>query len=142
MNTIKLNTLGDKVIVRKAAENGGNEGGDNGGSGGGSASSVEYLDLSNVGIFEINALATAMLECKGISDRMSIVAPAVNVQPFIEALGITITQAKVDFNTPIVMIQGGAVVKQTALEKILSAGITQDQLDAIPRITEEEFYTL
>lgn len=142
MNTIKLNTLGDKVIVRKAAENGGNAGGDTGGSGGGSASSVEYLDVSNINIYELDVLIGAALECKGVSDTLSMVSPAGAVVPLAQLIGITITQAKVDFNTPIIQNRGGAIVKQTVLEALLSQGFTQDYLAAIPRLTEEEFYTL
>lgn len=110
--------------------------------GGGSASSVEYLDMSNDNMYGVDVLAIAILECKGVSDAISMVAPAINIQPLAEAMGLTITQVKVDFNTPIVMNQNGSIVKQTALEMLLSRGVTQDMLDAIPRLTKEEFYTL
>ena len=102
----------------------------------------EYLDVSNENVYGIDVLAIAALECKGVSDAISIVAPVINVQPFVEAVGITITQLKVDFNTLIVMNQEGTITKQTALEMLLSKGITQDKLAAIPRITKEEFYNL
>jgi hypothetical protein len=135
MNTIKLNTIGTPCKA------GGNAGGGNSG-GGGSASSVEYLDLSGEGVYGIDMLAVAMLECKGVSDALSVVASAIMIQPLVEVMGLTITQAKVDFNTPIVMNQGGAIVKQTALEWLLSKGATQADIDALPRITKEQFYNL
>lgn len=134
MNTIKLNTLGDKVIVRKAAENGGNAGG---------GSNIEYLDVSeafgnatNPNIVQITAAAT---EIKTLVNGNIIVLPIYAIQAFgdLTEMSRQATQIRVDWSMKI-CFPGGEPI--SIKEYVNVAGVTQEELNALPRITEEQFY--
>lgn len=154
MNTIKLNTLGDKVIVRKAAENGGNAGGDTGGTGGGGA--FEYLDITNVtemaGDLKLLLLTMAYMgkvpqtvKVGGVTLKQGIAPASGYMQGIVYLPGSeeftqlinAITAISIDFST-VINMQGQVLTIQ---EMFAMYGVQSD-IDAIPRITEEQFYTL
>lgn len=106
-------------------------------SGGGN---IEYLDMSNARNL-LDSVGSLSIECKGISDDISLVAPTASVQPMVEAVGIKITQIKIDWDSTVIQNIGGQIIKTTALESVLNR-VSQDELDNIPRITKEQFYTI
>lgn len=151
MNTIKLNTLGDKVIVRKTAD-GGNEGGGNAGG-----STFEYLDVTNVtgldGILKFLLFQMAYMGKVPQTVKVNSITMQQGIAPlgsymyafsstlsgseaFTQAVN-AITAISIDFSTTINI--NGQVM--TIPELFTMQGVPLD-IDAIPRITEEEFYTL
>lgn len=104
-------------------------------SGGGN---IEYLDMSNARNL-LDSVGSLSIECKGISDDISLVAPTAGVQPMVEAVGIKITQIKIDWDSTVIQNTGGQIIKTTVLESVLNR-VSQDELDNIPRITKEQFY--
>lgn len=126
MNTIKLNTLGDKVIVRKAAENGGNAGGAP--SGGSSWKYYNVADsnaLGEVGLFFLLMKYTD----KGSTNIASMI-------DYHSSTSLTVRSVAIDENIKINL--DGTVM--TALEWLAALGITDMSAVGFTEITEEEFY--
>ena len=125
MNTIKLNTLGDKVIVRKAAD-GGNEGGAP--SGGSSWKYYNVADsnaLGEVGLFFLLMKYTD----KGSTNIASMI-------DYHSSTSLTVHSIAIDENIKINL--EGTVM--TALEWLTALGITDLSAIGFTEITEEEFY--
>lgn len=151
MNTIKLNTLGDKVIVRKTAD-GGNEGGGNEGG-----STFEYLDITNVtgmnGILKLMLIQVAYMGkvsqtikvnnrimkqgTAPIGSYMYIAGSTLEGSEAFTQVINAITAISIDFSTTI-NCEGQMM---TISEIFTMSGMPLD-IDAIPRITKEEFYNL
>lgn len=144
MNTIKLNTLGDKVIVRKTAD-GGNEGGDTGGSGGGS--NYVYIDWNaikeivggqNIGVAlgEVGGYSvTAKMEVQGnigIFSMTQMAIQAIYSGESLDGLSRLIVALAIDLNL--------RVYSDGSMTTV--GDIMRDNLSQLPQITEEEFYTL
>lgn len=139
MNTIKLNTIGTPCKA------GGNSGG-----GGGSASSVEYLDMRGaddqlknlLGVFSIN-LNLELTEGGLKGTRMVGVT-----QAYVDMMLDTpfnpswINAVSIDFTTIIKQKKGADEMAMALKDMLPMLGVSQDQIDALPRITKEEFYTL
>lgn len=132
MNTIKLNTLGDKVIVRKAAaENGGNEGGT-----GGTGRDIEYFSVTN------NESAGELIFLMSLvkldySGNINIVTSAGYID-VTDSNRANLIAIGIDMTLPIVM-DG---VKTTPREWFESIGLSDLSIFGWTPITEEEFYTL
>lgn len=140
MNTIKLNTLGDKVIVRKAAENGGNAGGDTGGTGGGS--SWKYYDISAfgdsiqqaapmiIGLFHI-------MKCGGTHEGIYPCGVEISSSGLMNSMVAT----GVDMSAPIYAAEYERIM---TMEEYLSESSLWAQCFqmGMVEITKEEFYTL
>lgn len=111
-------------------------------SGGGESvgGNIEYLDVSNEP-YLLDLIGLQCIECKGISDAISIVAPTAAVRLLVEGAGVKITQIKVDWDVTVIKNIGDQIIKTTVLEGILNE-VGQDELDNVPRITKEEFYNL
>lgn len=104
-------------------------------------STIEYLDMRDIG-YSGDIIVQAALFAKLISDSISTVAPSGIIYPLASSVNGKITHLGVDWNMRIVTKQNDTINDLTALEYILSKGIAQEELDAIPRITKEEFYNL
>lgn len=117
----------------------------NDGSGSGEASNIEYLDVSGLDIlntegkdFSIGAYAFSVKMT--ISDKLTAFIPSSVFQSYSTFPGTVVVHAvAIDFSFP-TSIFGGKIL--TIKETLISLGLTQEQLDAIPRITKEEFYNL
>lgn len=127
MNTIKLNTLGDKVIVRKAAENGGNAGGDTGG--------VVYLDLTTVPGAQELAVTASLVKMKQDDGSYTIAPPiqsitttgSIDMNKLLAAVAMAVNP-----NDKVVFSYGEMTINE-------SVG---GYLSQLPEITEEEFYSI
>ena len=109
-----------------------------GGSEGGSASTMEYLDTSGAGEVEF-AITGFSLLAKAYRDGVKYVTTTASLAFIgIVGAGATPNAVAIDFNAKIVY---GELIT-TIKDFLIAQGITADQLAAIPRITEEEFYTL
>ena len=53
-----------------------------------------------------------------------------------------VTQLAIDFKASIVVSKDGMAQTMTVADYIIQQGATQEKLDAFPRITKEQFYTL
>lgn len=107
------------------------------GEGGGSASAVEYLDMSGAGLVESAVAAFSWLGKASLEDAV-IIAPTILLKDegFIGVGKFPIAVA-IDFSANIVVGE-----PMTIKDLLILQGVTSDQLAALPRITEEEFYTL
>jgi hypothetical protein len=118
-------------------------------AGGGDApsggSNVEYLDVSGV-----SSLV-----------KTSVVQYAVYVKAFVEAydanvVGMTLfalsvlennpigatSAVAIDFTAEVIMDIGGSLNRMKIADSVLQNGVTQADIDAIPRLTKEQFYDL
>lgn len=123
-------------------------GGGEGGSGGGS--NIEYIDFTNVsGAAAGIALAFSyFVKAVITSDTMGEIKasgmPAVVIQELAAGLGgkSTLIACAVDLTRRIKMSMGGKVQEVTVIEYGVGNGAKPEDFDALPRITEEEFYNL
>lgn len=124
-----------------------------GGSGGGEASTIEYLDLrsykgTSFGIC-VNAMSLLFKFNSNIFNGDNESAPVYRIYVVGDALdaGLSYMQALlmgsdfvgIDFNLKTNAIGELKTIAQKIIE---DQDVTQEQLDAIPRITKEEFYSL
>lgn len=105
------------------------------GGGSGSASSVEYLDISGVGDAELIVTECSLLAKAYMEGAYYVGTTALLVLAGLIGIGNAPIAVAIDFNTKIVVGE-----PMTVKDFIISRGITEDQLAAIPRITEEKFY--
>ena len=123
-------------------------GGSGSGSGSGSSEvSVEYLDISNLDsdVKKLNLVTISnIIKIEKDGDIMCT-TPIMQLDPMSGSIGGTLdyfTNATIavciDFNLVIKYPDWEVTNKEFLLEN----GFTQEELDAIPRITKEEFYNL
>ena len=132
MNTIKLNTIGTPKVSA------GNSGG-----GSGSASAMEYLDVRGLSISDKVMLLMVAYMMNVESEEMG----GKGVIPVSSALvgGVAYTELLEGIKylsinpNDVVNLSGG---KMSIKDFITSQTFYDTFLDSIPRITEEEFYTL
>lgn len=114
--------------------------------GGGSASSVEYLDVSGASDNVRTALVVLAENIKSANDEGVFCGlPLYGVQFFfgIPTNNVSTTIAVgVDFSRKIKAGIQGQLPELSIIDLMTMQGINKEDIDAIPRITEEEFYTL
>ena len=141
MNTTTLNmtTLDGGVIIKKGTAPAPPSGGESGGS------TIEYLDLSGVEGYMKNALLYYSVLAKIQGDS---VAYGVQIQPsgfLLAASGMTslVTAVAIDLVIPITKYtsEESGVEKQELTTLDADSGF-MEMLDAIPRLTKEQFYSL
>ena len=148
MNIIRLNSIGEPFAKSEQATPP---------SGGGTeASSIEYLDVSGSSPVKASVIQFANLFKSGgakinypeSSAGLSIpkgIAPIGNLLEGIRGLdyeGFTtvlnsIKAVSIDFSTPIIMNENVPIM---TIKQVFSGA--EEMLDALPRLTKEEFYTL
>ena len=136
MNTIKLNTIG----TPKAS------GGNGGNGGGGSASSVEYLDVSGVNNDAHIILVNCAETTKSANDSgVYCGLPLCGLRAFFGMANNvdTVIAVGIDFSRKIKANDGqGQSMEWSIIDFMTMMGINKEDIDALPRLTEEEFYTL
>ena len=122
-----------------------NEGGGSG-SGSGEISTVEYLDISNWGINNnkvnlVNKSNIIKVEKDGymfcITPAMALGMMANSTEEVLDFFANATIAVCIDFNLVLKYPDGEFTNKELLLEN----GFSQEELDAIPRITKEEFYS-
>lgn len=128
-----------------------------GGSGsGGGNSSIEYLDVSSpspireavIGFANLMKTEDTNINYPGSSSILNIptgITPIGNLFQSITGLGYegytavlnSIKAVSIDFSTPIIMGENNPII---TIKQVFSEA--EEMLDAIPRLTEEEFYNL
>ena len=144
LNIAYLN--GAEGMIRRGAAS-------SGGSGSGETSNIEYLDLRNykgtaLGVF-VNAMSLIFKFNSNLFNGDTESAPVYQIfvvgdvveagNTYMKALLMGSDFVGIDFN---LKTNGRGELKTTAQKIIEDQGTTQEQLDAIPRITKEEFYSL
>ena len=104
------------------------------GSGSGEASTIEYLDVSNQSSVMNLFVKSIAYICKAYIDEKYFIAPL----SLFSSNDIAIVAAAVIPSMKIIIDSG----EYTLAELASQFGLSQEQLDAIPRITKEEFYSL
>lgn len=116
-----------------------------GGSGSGEASTIEYLDVSEI---ERTDTLKTLLVASAILVKITFQGNIIYMPPIlyevgaiasIEELTSVAKYLAVDFN---LLTYSPGLGKVNLNNCLVAFGITQEQLDAIPRITKEEFYSL
>ena len=119
--------------------------GGSGESGGGEASTVEYLDVSGR---ELTDTVKILLVASAISVKITFQGNIIYMPPVlyevaavatIEELNSVAKYLAIDFN---LLTYSPALGKINLNDLLVTLGVTQEQLDAIPRITKEQFYSL
>lgn len=112
-----------------------------GGSGESGGSNVEYLDLSGEGIIESAVSAFAWL-AKAYLEGMTVIAPLqVLIDEGVIGVGKYPSAVMIDLSAKLSLGDGFISIK----ELIVAQGhgiVTEADIDAIPRLTKEQFYDL
>jgi hypothetical protein len=147
MNIAKLNTasLDDKTYIIKRGTSGGTPDTPSG------ESDIEYLDLRNVttligGAIPLKSLLGSMGYVTKFQNPNNDLTTILNSASLYSSLSsqqiatLDFYGVEIDFSS----IFGGNANDgiKTILDVLLEYGITAEQLDAIPRITKEQFYSL
>lgn len=115
-------------------------------SGGESASTIEYLDVREAGLMlRVNLITLAeSVKCK--SGDMKIVG--LNSEATRQLGGIPDPEigdylaVSIDFSRKTKMFNGDLAFDGTIMEMLTMMGIPQTDIDALPRLTKEQFYDL
>lgn len=106
--------------------------------GGTEASSMEYLDVSGLDRMLAEAiLVSSYLTKFTTTDGRKFIGFEYMASALVDSIDIIVAVC-CDLNLKVNM-NGN---EMTVAEAIIQSGITQEQLDALPRITKEEFYTI
>ena len=114
-------------------------------SGGGESggSTIEYLDLTGLATLQVSYFATSSqelhLKMTIQGQEIATVGPA--AQLVSQGSSASTIYAKIDFDAPIIMVQGTMRQDSKVRDYILSK-VSESELAAIPRITKEQFYDL
>ena len=136
LNIAYLN--GAEGMIRRGADEGNGESG-------GEASSIEYLDVSGI---ELADTIKILLVASAISVKITFQGKIIYMPPIIyevsavatiEELNSVAKYLAIDFN---LLTYSPSFGKIKLNDLLVAFGITQEQLDAIPRITKEQFYSL
>lgn len=142
MNVTTLNTTtldGGNVIIKKGG--GGTPTPPSGGS------NVEYLDLSGVEDPLLTLIIGFAPLCKINNDgTMAVGAPFYGLRFFTGELGTRVTHVKavgIDLSQRFDIKMGTEAMNISLIDYLTMMGVaTQADLDAIPRLTKEQFYSL
>ena len=115
------------------------------GTGGEGDSNIEYLDVSGVSPGLRAALVQNCIYLKGFIEQYGMYVTGTTYYSYNAIKGDVddISQIAIALKDGIIISTGSAISSQTFEENVKqNVGVTQEQLDTIPRITKEEFYNL
>ena len=131
-----LSKVNIKTNVPQSGEGGGGStGGGEGGSGGGS--NIEYIRQEDANVFPMDQAKIGAQFIKIKFNNQTLIGPA-GLLLGVPADMVELVAFGIDFNAKMISSNASMTIK----ESLMNYGITEDQLAAIPRITEEEFYNL
>lgn len=130
MNIIRLNSIGEPFAKSGQATPP---------SGGGTeASSMEYLDISSLSKTRKMMFLNLCVVAKFAKDIISPFAYMATYQTDLATTATDATMVAIDFGAKV--YNNDTLL--TTKEMLLNLGYTEETLAAIPRLTEEQFYTL
>lgn len=141
LNIAYLN--GAEGMIRRGGASGG--GGNSGGSGSGEASSIEYLDVRDIDSGILSTLFNCSMYDKIRAEKINYTFIGFNRQSVRDIVGedtITKTLAVAVNMNDFVIVNMDGQIQKFAIKDYLLISATQEELDAIPRITKEQFYSL
>ena len=118
-----------------------------GGGGGGSASSVEYLDLREYQDADFYLTLTILADVVNAYDANNTYC-GVNRDAVRTVFGVpnatkvTYNAVGIDLSRRVKANVQGQIMELTIIDLVAMTGANKEDIDAIPRLTEEEFYTL
>lgn len=107
--------------------------------GGTSESNIEYLDVSGMGGFERIDICMYSLALKGLVQGMQMTGIPTNAYFTMQGKTEDITACMIDFSLEVKSVIDGSIVTMTIGESFKQNGT---DIDSLPRITKEQFYTL
>ena len=113
--------------------------------GGTSESSIEYLDVRGVsGVVRGQVLTYCIAVNAYISNFEATMAgfSLYGAKLMQEDVEDSVRAVSIDMSAPVVMSTGGNKQEVLIKDALLANGVSQADIDAIPRITKEQFYTL
>lgn len=113
-----------------------------GGSGGGSNIRYYRADDGSVSNEYLTVLALFACAKKGKADANCFVGPIGLIDTMSQIPNFVIIGIGVDFNAKTAMYMNGTYGETNIYGQFADMGYTKEQIDAIPTITEEEFYNL
>ena len=109
---------------------------------GGGEGSIEYFTYGEGTVQALAAYAQYFKIESTSMDFKAIMPYSVAMSELVAASNAEIIAIGINLSERMLMKQGDVVQQSTALESLQMNGVTQEQIDALPRITEEEFYNL
>lgn len=116
---------------------------------GGGESNIEYLDLSELEeepYFASLIAGSLFVKAKlssGLMEGAEVTGMTMGMFAMISSQLENINSICIDFTSILTQKKDGEIQSMTLEDMLISNGtVTKEQLAAIPRITEEEFYTL
>lgn len=137
MNTTTLNmtTLDGGVIIKKGTAPAPPSGGE-------SASTIEYF-VYDKGTASAVGTYAQYVKIEAMEGMLKAVMPySPTTSEIQEQMGGEIKAFGVNLNERVLLVQGDVFRDSTILEALAENGITREKIDAIPRLTKEEFYNL
>lgn len=131
---IQINTIGEKE--------------QQGGATGGGDSNIEYLDVSGLDAVDENLKNALVLLSPNVKSKTTegtfVGLPLHGIQLIVGVSNNarTVIALAIDFNTIFKFVIGENAASVNIKDYIMTSEFTQEQLDSIPRITKEQFYTL
>ena len=134
---------GTEWIEQSGASSDGSEESGGSGSGSGEASSIEYLDVSGSDEANMARFLAHGYIVKFVANGQAVFLPTAH--PYVGGLMKVVSPSAISIDFTAVITFEETNQNMTIKEALLQTGstpITEEQLDAIPRITKEQFYSL
>lgn len=106
---------------------------------------------SNIEYFAYNKEVSTLIECAAFAQyiKAEVEGQTTFVTPFSMAMAEMMAASRaevvafgIDFNDRMVMKQGDMLQEYTILDSIMQNGVSREEIESLPRITKEEFYSL
>lgn len=111
-------------------------------SGSGESSAIEYFEHTE-GTDTTGLILFATYLKINLKDRGRMICPfSTAVAEMLASTTNTIIAAGINLHEKCIGDTGNGIVEMTVKDLLIQNGYTQERLDAIPRITKEEFYSL
>jgi hypothetical protein len=142
--TLNLTTLDGGNVIIKRGEGGGST--PTPPSGGESGSNVEYLDIRGAGVVRralLIGLADSINYASVDKKYVGLNSEALRSLAGVDVAVTDCLAVSIDFSRKTKIIEGDIVFDGTLMDVLLTMNIiTQADLDSIPRLTKEQFYSL
>ena len=142
ITTLNTTTLDGGVIIKKGGGGGTTPPSVGGGESGGST--LEYLDVRGIGDLRPALGILAGMVKSSVNEGTYVGTTLMGIQEMFGSANTfsTVVAVAIDFTKPIRGRRGGQEIDMLIADLLIMRGIPKEELDAIPRITKEQFYDL